>query len=60
MIGIEVAVILFACAFAIIALWSAPLWMRVLTGVVARLSGQVDRASEEIQEEQKVFPKEER
>lgn len=59
MYGIEVAVILVACLFSLAALWSAPMWMRALNTIIAKLSRQVDRVDAE-NDKDMVIPKEER
>ncbi len=60
MYGIEAAVIVAACIVSLVLLWSAPWWMRLLNGLVARLSGQLDRVDEMADEDLHVFPKEEK
>jgi hypothetical protein len=60
MYGIEVGVILFACVFSIVALWTSPWWMRLLARLYYRLSGQLERVDGETDKDLAVFPKEEK
>ncbi len=60
MYGVEAAVFALACGFVIVALWSAPLWMRLVTNFIAWLSGRLDRVDRNTEQDLTVFPKEER
>lgn len=60
MYGIEAAVVGLACVFALVALWSAPWWMRVLSGLWGRFFGKLDQVDEVTDPKVKVIPKEER
>ena len=60
MYGIEVVVILAACVFSILALWTAPFWMRALTSVFNRLSGRLEQVDRETEKDLAIYPKEEK
>ena len=49
MYGVEAAIILLACAIAVLGLWSAPFWTRLLARVAGRLWHQFEHASEVIE-----------
>jgi hypothetical protein len=59
MYGVEAAVILLACLFSLGVLWTAPLWMRVLAGLISSFSRQIDRA-DKTTEKDLIYPKEEK
>ncbi len=59
MYGVEAAVILLACLFSLAVLWTAPLWMRVLAGLISSLSRQIDR-TDTTTEKDLIYPKEEK
>ncbi len=57
--GVEAAVVVLACSVALMALLTAPWWMRILTSLVAYFSTELDHVENETRE-QAVYPKEEK
>ena len=60
MYGVEAAVLALVCGFVIVALWSMPLWMHLVTNFITWLSGRLDRVDSNNEQDRTVFPKEER
>ena len=49
MYGVEAAVILLVCLTSLVALWTAPLWMRALGALALRLNRRLDRSGAAIE-----------
>lgn len=58
--GIEAAILVVTCAAMLVAIWTAPLWMRVLTGFISRLWEQLGRTDADVVITEKEIPKEEK
>ena len=58
MYGVEAAIILLACAIAVLGLWSAPFWTRLLARLAGRLWRQFERASDLVEKHLGIEPHE--
>lgn len=58
--GVEAAVLGLALLVVVIGLWTAPVWMRVLSHFGSRLWDRLGRADPDVEIIEKEFPREER